>query len=257
MQLGDIVLVPRRVSASTLPYAHSALAVAAESKQLSSSSIRVYITVTADFSHGRALHGAVLGFYEFVLDGDGERILRARQLLKLMTATRSLPTRRSSPRLLPFANFVRVESDEWLGCTTAPPVLLATTVVPERVPAPKELLAPQQLQTATGLPSDFFGFAAFDAIQTQVCQAAYEAGDALRVAAIPLGKGPSQISRSSTISSQEHGLGVIGRASVKGSRAGSRASSPGSTALRRSRCTRARLPSSLRLTSSGWTACGA
>ena len=80
-----------------------------------------------------------------------------------------------------------MESDAWLGCTAAAPVLLETTVVPSRVPAPKELLALQPLPTAAllttaGLPADFFGFAEFNALQTQVYKAAYEAGDALLVA---------------------------------------------------------------------------
>ena len=62
----------------------------------------------------------------------GERILRALRLL-LKPARRDAETFSLTVPLvdpLPFAYFVRVESDAWLWCTAAAPVLLATTVVP-------------------------------------------------------------------------------------------------------------------------------
>ena len=125
-QLGELIRAPAQGQRlHTALRSFPRVAVAAESKPLSRSTLRVDITVAADFSHDVALG---LGSSSSTATA---RASSASQLLK-QTGRDAETFSVAIPLVdqLPFAYFVRVESDTWLGCTAVAPVLLATTIVP-------------------------------------------------------------------------------------------------------------------------------
>jgi pre-mRNA-splicing helicase BRR2 len=97
--------------------------------------------------------------------------------------------------LLPPQYFVRVVSDSWIGSETILPISFRHLILPEKNPAPTELLDLQPLPISALRNRDFeslYRYPNFNPIQTQVFNAVYNTDDNVFIGA-PTGSGKTVI----------------------------------------------------------------
>ena len=162
--------------------------------------LRIELTITADFSWNDKYHRHAEAFWVLVEDVDGEALLHyelflLRKPLAQQEHTLTFTVPIFDP--LPPQYFIRVVSDRWLGCDIALPISFRRLLLPEKFSPPTELLDLQPLST-TELASErflsFFGsrVRTFNPIQTQVFHAVYRKADNAFVAA-PMASGKTDV----------------------------------------------------------------
>ncbi|EGD81008.1 ASCC3L1 protein [Salpingoeca rosetta] len=158
--------------------------------------LRVKLTLNADFPWDDAVHGSQQSFWVFVEDADSENLLHYEFFsLKKRFAELDHVLEFFVPITdpMPPQYFVRVVSDRWIGSETVLPISFRHLILPERFPPTTELLDLQPLPvTALKKPAyqRFYvnRFKYFNAIQTQVFNALYDSDDNVFVGA-PTGSG--------------------------------------------------------------------
>eukprot|EP00043_Microstomoeca_roanoka_P014404 m.142887 g.142887 ORF g.142887 m.142887 type:complete len:2149 (-) comp16005_c1_seq1:147-6593(-) len=158
--------------------------------------LKIRLTLTADFPWDESVHGAQQSFWVFVEDVDSENLLHYEFFtLKQRFAESDHILEFFVPigDPLPPQYFVRVVSDRWIGSETLLPISFRHLILPERFPPPTELLDLQPLPV-TALKNPTFEkfyisrFKYFNAIQTQVFNAVYSSDDSIFIGA-PTGSG--------------------------------------------------------------------
>lgn len=162
--------------------------------------LRVELTITPDFQFDEKIHGLSEPFWILVEDVDGETILHHEYfILKKAFATEEHSVNFTIPIFdpLPPQYFIRVVSDRWIGSEVVLPITFHNLLLPERYPAPTELLDLQPLAVTETGNEKFISFYAgsfeyFNPIQTQVFNTVYKRDDNMLVAA-PTGSGKTVI----------------------------------------------------------------
>lgn len=162
--------------------------------------LRVELTINPDFQFDDKIHGLSEPFWIIVEDVDSETILHYEYfILKKAFATEEHSINFTIPIFdpLPPQYFIRVVSDRWLGSEVVLPISFHSLILPERYPAPTELLDLQPL-AVTDIGNERFinfyqnQFEYFNPIQTQVFNTVYKKDDNVLVAA-PTGSGKTVI----------------------------------------------------------------
>ncbi|CAB3405618.1 unnamed protein product [Caenorhabditis bovis] len=163
--------------------------------------MRIELSITPDFQWDEKVHGNAEGFWIFVEDTDGEKILHHEFfLLKQKFATDEHVVKMIVPMFdpMPPLYFVRIVSDRWIGSETVLPVSFRHLILPEKYPPPTELLDLQPLPiSAVNNKAHMKVFMdkeikVFNAIQTQVFRTVYESNENVIVCA-PNGSGKTAI----------------------------------------------------------------
>jgi len=158
--------------------------------------LRVELNITPDFQFDDKVHNNSEPFWILVEDVDGETILHHEYfILKKQFATEEHTVNFTIPIFdpLPPQYYIRVMSDRWLGSEVLLPISFRHLILPERYPAPTELLDLQPLPV-TDLGNEKYikhytgAFEYFNPIQTQVFNTVYRRDDNTLVAA-PTGSG--------------------------------------------------------------------
>ncbi|PON75800.1 hypothetical protein PanWU01x14_040600 [Parasponia andersonii] len=195
-ELGELIRAPK-MGRTLHKFIHQfpRLNLAAHVQPITSTVLRVELTITPDFQWEDKVHGYVQPFWVIVEDNDGECILHHEYfLLKKQYIDEDHTLNFTVPiyEPLPPQYFVRVVSDSWLGSMTVLPVSFRHLVLPEKYPPSTELLDMQPLPVKAlenlvyeGL---YEGFRHFNPIQTQVFSVLYNQDDNVLVAA-PTGSG--------------------------------------------------------------------
>lgn len=160
--------------------------------------LKVELTVTPDFKWDEKVHGKSEAFWILVEDVDAENILHHEYfLLKHKFAEDEHVIRFYVPVFEPLHPhyFIRIVSDKWLAAETLLPVSFRHLILPEKFPAPTELLDLQPLPiTALRKPAyealyrHLNRSQQFNPIQTQVFNATYNSDDSIFIGA-PTGSG--------------------------------------------------------------------
>jgi len=162
--------------------------------------LKVELTITPDFQFDTKVHSHSEPFWIIVEDVDGDTILHHEYfILKKNFAMEEHVINFTIPIFdpLPPQYYVRVLSDRWLGSEVVLPISFRHLILPERYPAPTELLDLQPLPT-NDLQSERFinfykgRFDYFNPIQTQVFNTIYKKDDNVLVAA-PTGSGKTVV----------------------------------------------------------------
>ncbi|PON97647.1 U5 small nuclear ribonucleoprotein 200 kDa helicase [Trema orientale] len=195
-ELGELIRAPK-MGRTLHKFIHQfpRLNLAAHVQPITSTVLRVELTITPDFQWEDKVHGYVQPFWVIVENNDGECILHHEYfLLKKQYIDEDHILNFTVPiyEPLPPQYFVRVVSDSWLGSQTVLPVSFRHLVLPEKYPPPTELLDLQPL-TVKALENPLYeglyeGFRHFNPIQTQVFSVLYNQDDNVLVAA-PTGSG--------------------------------------------------------------------
>jgi len=168
---------------------------------LTSSVLRVSLTLSPDFAWEPKVHGPAQSFYIVVADVDGEKSLHWEHFtLRQQYATEDHHLTFTVPLFdpLPPQYFVRVVSDRWLGPDAVLPISFRNLVLPAKFPPLTSLLDLQPKPVAEipvpdrfreGLPAlSGRAFQYLNAIQTQCFNAIWTKDDSVFVAA-PTGSG--------------------------------------------------------------------
>lgn len=160
--------------------------------------LKVELTVTPDFKWDEKIHGKSEAFWILVEDVDAENILHHEYfLLKHKFSEDEHVIKFYVPVFEPLHPhyFIRIVSDKWLAAETQLPVSFRHLILPEKFPAPTELLDLQPLPiTALRKPAYESLYKSlnknqqFNPIQTQVFNATYNSDDSVFIAA-PTGSG--------------------------------------------------------------------
>lgn len=158
--------------------------------------LRVELVLTPDFQFDPKVHGLSEPFWILVEDVDGETILHHEFfLLKQAFSQEEHSINFTIPIFdpMPPQYFVRVVSDRWLGSEVVLPISFRHLFLPEKYPAPTELLDLQPLKITDLTNEKFIKYYAgrfdfFNPIQTQCFNTAYKRDDSFLVAA-PTGSG--------------------------------------------------------------------
>ncbi|MCL4126057.1 UNVERIFIED_CONTAM: hypothetical protein GTU68_057642 [Idotea baltica] len=160
--------------------------------------LKVELTITPDFKWDEKIHGKSEAFWILVEDVDAENILHHEYfLLKHKFSEDEHVIKFYVPVFEPLHPhyFIRIVSDKWLAAETQLPVSFRHLILPEKFPAPTELLDLQPLPiTALRKPSyevlyrNLNKNQQFNPIQTQVFNATYNSDDSVFIAA-PTGSG--------------------------------------------------------------------
>ncbi|CAI5441703.1 unnamed protein product [Caenorhabditis angaria] len=163
--------------------------------------MRIELTITPDFQWDEKVHGNAEGFWIFIEDTDGEKILHHEFfLLKQKFSTDEHVVKMIVPMFdpMPPLYYVRLVSDRWIGAETVLPVSFRHLILPEKYPPPTELLDLQPLPiSAVNNPAFEKVFKdadieVFNPIQTQVFRTVYESNENVIVCA-PNGSGKTAI----------------------------------------------------------------
>lgn len=162
--------------------------------------LKVELTITPDFQFDSKVHTNSEPFWILVEDVDGETILHHEYfILKKNFAMEEHVINFTIPIFdpLPPQYYVRVLSDRWLGSEVVLPISFRHLILPERYPAPTELLDLQPLPTNDLQNEKFINFYKgrfdyFNPIQTQVFNTVYKKDDNVLVAA-PTGSGKTVV----------------------------------------------------------------
>lgn len=196
-ELGELVRVPKAgKTLHRLIHQFPHLELAASVQPITRTLIKIDLTVTPDFQWDMNVHGGAEQFFIFVEDANSEFLLhfepltvKASQAEDDILVSFTLPI--SEP--VPPQYFVRVVSDQWLGCESMLPISFRHLLLPERYPPPTELLDLQPLPVnvlrARECESIFTSrFQTFNPIQTQVFNAIFSSDESVLLAA-PTGSG--------------------------------------------------------------------
>ncbi|CAF4020508.1 unnamed protein product [Rotaria sp. Silwood2] len=143
------------------------------------SMLKVELTITPDFQWNETIHRTSEPFWIFVEDGDAEVLLHHEYfLLKKKYCKDEYYVKFFVPiyETLSPQYFIRVVSDRWLSSETQIAVSFRHLILPEKQPAPTELLDIQPLSVNTLNNSKYeelYNFKVFNCIQTQVFNTLY------------------------------------------------------------------------------------
>ncbi|KAI0979875.1 hypothetical protein GJ496_001918 [Pomphorhynchus laevis] len=143
------------------------------------STLRVELTISADFQWDDKIHGAAEAFWILVEDVDSSQLLHHEYfLLKSKYANDEHFVKFFVPMFEPMSPhyFIRVVSDKWIASETQMPVSFRHMILPEKFSPATELLDLQPLPvTALRCPEieKSFSFRYFNPIQTQVFNALF------------------------------------------------------------------------------------
>lgn len=158
--------------------------------------LRVELTITPDFQFDEKIHGKSEPFFILVEDVDGETILHHEYFVLKQAFSQEEHTVNFTIPIcdpMPPQYFIRVVSDRWLGSEIILPISFHNLILPERYPAPTELLDLQP-QPVTDLSNERYisqfksQYEYFNPIQTQVFNTVFKKDDNMLVAA-PTGSG--------------------------------------------------------------------
>ncbi|EDQ89655.1 uncharacterized protein MONBRDRAFT_36978 [Monosiga brevicollis MX1] len=158
--------------------------------------LKVMLTITADFRWDDAIHGNQQSFWIFVEDVDGENILHSEYFAlkrRYLEVDHYLSFYVPVGDPMPPQYFIRIVSDRWLASETVLPVSFRHLILPEKFPPHTELLDLQPLpitalknQQLQRLYAPRFKY--FNPIQTQAFSALFESDESVFVGA-PTGSG--------------------------------------------------------------------
>lgn len=163
--------------------------------------MRIELTITPDFQWDDKVHGNAEGFWIFIEDTDGEKILHHEFfLLKQKFCSDEHVVKMIVPMFdpMPPLYYVRIVSDRWIGAETVLPISFRHLILPEKYPPPTELLDLQPLPISAVSNREFqgvfaeSGFKVFNPIQTQVFRTVFESNENVIVCA-PNGSGKTAI----------------------------------------------------------------
>jgi pre-mRNA-splicing helicase BRR2 len=195
--LGEMVKIPK-MGKSLYKFVHMfpKLLLNAQVLPIARSTLRVDLSITADFEFDNQVHEHNLLFWIIVEDVDGEKILHHEPFI--MQARNAVEENHISFTVpmfdpLPPQYFVRVVSDRWLHCEAILPISFRHLILPQKFPPCTELLDLQPLPVAafrnSKLEAVFKNFRFFNSVQTQTFSALYESdANTLVCAASGVGK---------------------------------------------------------------------
>eukprot|EP00124_Ichthyophonus_hoferi_P001685 Ihof_evm4s95 gene=Ihof_evmTU4s95 len=195
-EIGELIRFPK-LGKSMHKYVHSLPKVdlTAHVQPITHNTLRVELTITADFLWDDSIHSNSEAFWVWIEDGDGDKILYHEYFLLKKRFTEDdhvlsffIPV--FDP--MPPQYFVRVISDHWLGSETVLPVSFKHLILPEKSHPCTELLDLQPLPV-TALRHKSFealykGLDYFNPVQTQVFNTLYTSDDNVFLGA-PTGSG--------------------------------------------------------------------
>ncbi|KHJ42995.1 Sec63 domain protein [Trichuris suis] len=185
-ELGELIRIPK-MGKPLHKYIHQLpkLELTTQVLPITRSTLRMELTLTPDFQWDDKVHGVSEAFWVFVEDVDCETILHHEYfLLKKRFAEDEHTLKFFVPVFepMPLLYFIRVVSDKWIGSETVLPVSFNHLILPEKYPAPTELLDLQPLPLSALNNPDLESIyskeiKSFNAIQTQVFRVIYENND--------------------------------------------------------------------------------
>ncbi|CAG0914379.1 unnamed protein product [Notodromas monacha] len=198
-EIGELLHAPK-LGKSIHKYLHQfpKLELVTHIQPITRSQLRVELRITPDFQWEERVHGVSQAFWILVEDVDSERILHHEYfLLKGKYAEDEHVVKFFVPvfELLPPQYFVRVVSDSWIASETILPISFRHLILPEKNPAPTELLDLQALPISALRNRQFeslYRYPNFNPIQTQVFNAVYNTDESVFVGA-PTGSGKTLI----------------------------------------------------------------
>lgn len=192
-EIGELVRVSE-AGKSLHRYIHKIpkLELASHVQPITRSLLRVELTLTPDFQWDDKIHGGAEPFWVLIFDGDCERVMHFESFVlkgkyveddHYMTFTVPI----SEP--VPPQYFIKVVSDRWLGSETLLPISFRHLILPERYPAPTELLDLQPLPVSAlrnpKVEALYSDFKFFNPIQTQVFTSLFNTPENVLVCAPP------------------------------------------------------------------------
>eukprot|EP00299_Pterocystis_sp_00344_P017283 c8663_g1_i1.p1 GENE.c8663_g1_i1~~c8663_g1_i1.p1 ORF type:complete len:1193 (-),score=289.98 c8663_g1_i1:9-3494(-) len=195
-ELGELVRVPklgRKLHQMVAQFPK--LELTGHVQPITRSILKVELVITADFQMDEKVHGTTEPFWIVVEDVDSEIILHHEMfLLKDKFIEDEHPVSFFVPLMdpLPPQYFVRVVSDRWLHAEAILPISFRHLILPEKYPAPTELLDLQPLPVSALRNQEFVAlypsWKTFNPIQTQVFMSLYNTDDNVFIGA-PTGSG--------------------------------------------------------------------
>ena len=196
-EIGELIRMPK-MGKLIHKFVHQfpKLELSAHVQPITRSTLRVELSLIADFQWDEKVHGSSQSFWIFVEDVDQETILHSEYfLLKAKYATDEHIVKMFVPIVdpLPPQYFIRIISDTWIASETILPVSFMRLILPEKYPPPTELLDLQPLPI-TALRNKTFesmyqnSFTLFNPVQTQVFNSLYNTDDSVFIGA-PTGSG--------------------------------------------------------------------
>eukprot|EP00485_Elphidium_margaritaceum_P012587 CAMPEP_0202691912 /NCGR_PEP_ID=MMETSP1385-20130828/6470_1 /ASSEMBLY_ACC=CAM_ASM_000861 /TAXON_ID=933848 /ORGANISM="Elphidium margaritaceum" /LENGTH=2422 /DNA_ID=CAMNT_0049347375 /DNA_START=646 /DNA_END=7914 /DNA_ORIENTATION=- len=208
-EIGELIRVPSMgTHIYALMHAIPRLQIKGQIQPLTPTTLKIELSIEADFEWHDAYHGVAQAFWLFVEDVDGESILHAeyfvlRKQLRAQSHVVAFTIPIYAP--LPPQYFVRVTSDSWLGSTTLLPISFRHLILPTKYAPKTELLDLQPLpigddgggdgesgDCARALYTLKPDIGHLNAIQTQVYHALYETNHNVLLCA-PSGSGKTRV----------------------------------------------------------------
>ena len=198
-ELGELVRAPKMgKTLHKLVHQFPKIDVQAHVQPITRSMIKVDLALTPNFEYDPKCHGTAELFWVIVEDADGEVILYVDNLLvKAKYSTEEHLMSFTVPLFEPLAPnyFISVISDRWIQSETKLPISFAHLILPDKYPAPTELLDLLPLSISAFKDKSIESlyeneFETFNAIQTQTFSALYGTDENVFVAA-PTGSGKS------------------------------------------------------------------
>ncbi|CAF4909304.1 unnamed protein product, partial [Rotaria sp. Silwood1] len=179
-EIGELVRAPK-IGKTIYKYIHHIpkLELAVHVLPITRSTLKIELTITPDFQWDDKIHGMAEPFWILVEDVDSEILLHHEYfLLKKKYCEDEHYVKFFVPvfETLPPQYFIRVISDKWIASETQVAVSFRHLILPEKHPAPTELLDLQPLPVNALRNSkyeDLYNFKFFNGIQTQVFNTLY------------------------------------------------------------------------------------
>ncbi|CAF4053652.1 unnamed protein product, partial [Rotaria sp. Silwood2] len=183
-EIGELVRAPK-IGKTIYKYIHHIpkLELAVHVLPITRSTLKIELTITPDFQWDDKIHGMAEPFWILVEDVDSEILLHHEYfLLKKKYCEDEHYVKFFVPvfETLPPQYFIRVISDKWISSETQVAVSFRHLILPEKHPAPTELLDLQPLPVNALRNSkyeDLYNFKFFNGIQTQVFNTLYNTDD--------------------------------------------------------------------------------
>jgi len=189
-EMGELVNAPK-FGKMIYKYIHHIpkLELAVHVLPITRSTLKVELTITPDFQWDEKIHGMAEPFWILVEDVDSEILLHHEYfLLKKKYSEDEHYVKFYVPvfETLPPQYFIRVISDKWIASETQVAVSFRHLILPEKHPAPTELLDLQPLPVNALRNSQYeklYEFKYFNGIQTQVFNTLYNTDENLFIGA--------------------------------------------------------------------------
>ncbi|CAF1188389.1 unnamed protein product [Adineta steineri] len=183
-EIGELVRAPK-LGKAIYKYIHHIpkLELSVHVLPITRSTLKVELTITPDFQWDDKIHGMAEPFWIFVEDVDSEILLHHEYfLLKKKYCEDEHYVKFFVPvfETLPPQYFIRVISDKWIASESQVAVSFRHLILPEKHPAPTELLDLQPLPVNVLRNSkyeDLYNFKYFNGIQTQAFNTLYNTDD--------------------------------------------------------------------------------